>query len=234
MYDVAVLGSGPAGLGFATYAARQGLNVCCIDPIHEKEWHCTYCTWTDELKECWINELDGASETFDKQFEDTAVVYHDGSRQTLGKGYGRIDGVALKRMMKTACKKSERVEFIAGIVNQIDNLNKHSEVSYHSGGEGSSISARVIIDCSGHYSQFLDYTTAGSAAIPHAGGRRKWQSFHGELLELEKPHGYDLNQMVLFDWQNSHLTEKQKAEVPSFAYILPVINIAACGLAKTW
>lgn len=226
MYDVIVIGSGPAGLGFATCAARQGLNICVIDPVQKRDWHCTYCTWMEELENSWLNDLkEGAGEKdsiFDKELGETEVVFNDGSRQKLGKRYGRIDGVKLKKMMQTACDKTKRVKFIPAIVNQIDHLDCHSEVSYHNAGEIFSVSARMVVDSSGHYSQFLDYSTMGSTDAPHRGGQRKWQSFYGEELEFDKPHCYDLGKMILFDWRNDHLSEAQKAEVPSFAYILPI------------
>jgi lycopene beta-cyclase len=198
VFDVAVIGCGPAGLGFATCAARQGLTVCVIDPVLKKEWHCTYCTWIEELGNSWLNDLTqetgagGSADLFDKRFADTEVIYNDGSRQALGKRYGRIDGRSLKKMMHAACDRSKRVTFVEAIVNQIDHLDRHTEISYHRSGETSCVRARVAVDSSGHYSQFLDYATSGSAAAPHCGGQRKWQSFYGEELEFDEPHGYDL------------------------------------------
>eukprot|EP01052_Picozoa_sp_SAG31_P040225 SAG31_NODE_5775_length_2332_cov_1.669503_4_plen_94_part_01 len=88
-FDIAVLGSGPAGLAFAARAVQSGLTVCSIDPSHARPWHCTYCTWVDELKGTWVWEQCGAA-LFDKICTSVAVVWQDGRRQVLPRQYGRI------------------------------------------------------------------------------------------------------------------------------------------------
>lgn len=51
MFDVAVVGLGPAGWALASACARVGLRVLAIDPVPHAVWAPTYGLWADELGE---------------------------------------------------------------------------------------------------------------------------------------------------------------------------------------
>jgi lycopene cyclase-like protein len=215
MYDVVIIGGGPAGLGFAACAVHAGLSVCCIDMNHDREWHCTYCTWVDELMDTWIVDCFGMR-VFDNVCNNTVCFYKDGSEQVLDRSYGRIDGVYLKGKLKAMCAEGGCLStFLNGTVTQIDHDKNHSTVNFLSAEGNGHVGGKIVVDGSGHYTQFLDYD---------AGPKRQWQSFCGQLVELEQPHGWDLKQMVLFDWRDNHLPDEEQSpkESPSFAYTLPI------------
>ncbi len=54
MYDVAVVGLGPAGRALASRGAAAGLRVLAIDPAPDVRWRRTLCLWADELP-AWLD-----------------------------------------------------------------------------------------------------------------------------------------------------------------------------------
>ncbi|MDQ2706969.1 MAG: lycopene cyclase family protein, partial [Actinomycetota bacterium] len=49
MYDVLVVGAGPAGRAVAAACAEHGLDTGLLDPAPTRPWRATYGAWSDEL-----------------------------------------------------------------------------------------------------------------------------------------------------------------------------------------
>ncbi|MDT2007525.1 lycopene cyclase [Rhodococcus opacus] len=53
IWDVAIVGLGPAGRALAHRATAAGLTVASVDPLPRRAWSATYAAWEDELPE-WL------------------------------------------------------------------------------------------------------------------------------------------------------------------------------------
>ena len=49
LYDIGVLGSGPAALSIAAACGRLGASVLIVAPEPESLWLPNYCLWADEV-----------------------------------------------------------------------------------------------------------------------------------------------------------------------------------------
>ena len=110
-------------------------------------------TWVDELEGTWVEERCGMA-VFDNICSNAAVFWKDGTKEVLERPYGRIDGVHLKAKLTALCGTEVLRN---GMVTQVDHYKEHSTVGYLSNGGSTSVNARLVMDATGHYTQFLEY-----------------------------------------------------------------------------
>ncbi|GHU74408.1 pyridine nucleotide-disulfide oxidoreductase [Clostridia bacterium] len=163
--DVVVVGGGPAGIGAAFMAARNGLNVLiieqmnCLGGIASAGWHghiCCYDTWNDKTRRivggtCW-----------------------DLAEQVTRDGYGTYDGTHFefevewfKYAVETMAKAIGGIQILyytqfSGVV--MDGRNIDCLIIQNKSGR-QAVKAKIVIDCTG------DADVAAKAGVPYEKGR---------------------------------------------------------------
>eukprot|EP00928_Gymnodinium_smaydae_P071465 TRINITY_DN55035_c0_g1_i1.p1 TRINITY_DN55035_c0_g1~~TRINITY_DN55035_c0_g1_i1.p1 ORF type:complete len:461 (+),score=34.79 TRINITY_DN55035_c0_g1_i1:53-1435(+) len=216
IYDLVVIGGGPAGLGAAARACSRDVKVCLVDPDPDKPWHCTYCTWLHELDGSWLEPLlQPGEDIFDVRWPHSKVVLDEKKEIRLGKGYGRLDRHVLRNAFLRTCKQAG-MELVKGVAVGIKHYDGWSEAVLQ---DASVCRGRVILDASGHYTKLLERTDST------LGEPRCWQSFVGEVLRCREPHGYAVDTAIIFDWRDPFSlisSGGRSSNLQTFAYILPL------------
>ncbi|CAN0916846.1 Capsanthin/capsorubin synthase, chromoplastic [Linum grandiflorum] len=209
-FDVIVIGAGPAGLRLAEQISLRGIKVCSVDPSPLSSWPNNYGSWLDEFE-----PLD-LSDCIDKTWPTATVHIDDDKTKHLNRPYSRLNRTKLKTKLLTNCT-SNGVVFKPAKVWDIRHTEFQSVVVSDDGEE---LKASLVIDASGFGSPFVQYDDVR--------GRKNegYQIAHGVLAEVEGGHPFDLDQMVLMDWRDSHMgnepyLRKANCEVPTFLYTMP-------------
>ncbi|MDX2355451.1 lycopene cyclase family protein [Dietzia sp. PP-33] len=96
LYDVAVVGLGPAGRALASRCAAAGLSVLAIDPRPDAPWRQTLSLWTDQLPR-WLTEdacgVDVVAHSVD------AAAHYSPDRAVLERAYSVFDNAALREAL---------------------------------------------------------------------------------------------------------------------------------------
>lgn len=196
-YDIAVLGSGPAGTAAAAACAARGLRTVLVAPAPDAAWEPTYGSWADELAELGDDAVAGSVAA---AFPDARVGFGGGRGLTLPRPYVRIDAARLQRVLadRTA-GVDRRVAAVHTLVHDADGTTVH-----HDGG---TLTARVVIDATGHAPRFVQ--RPGAAA-------RCFQAAYGLRIEGTAPDGF-----VFMDFDAAHL-DPADAGPPTFLYAQPL------------
>lgn len=137
LYDVVVIGAGPAGLSLASAVATEGLCVCCVDATFARPWPNHYGVWYDEL-DCL-----GLAHCATHTYQTTAVYAgsdalansprqqselttprqtNPSSKISLDRPYIRVDRVKLKSKLVENCKR-HRVTFVQRHVSRVEHVS---------------------------------------------------------------------------------------------------------------
>ncbi|KAK9671158.1 hypothetical protein RND81_12G010300 [Saponaria officinalis] len=206
LVDLAIVGSGPAGLAVAQQVSEAGLSVCSIDPSPKLIWPNNYGVWVDEFEA--MDLLDCLDTTW-----AGAVVYIDeNSRKELGRPYGRVNRKQLKSKMMQKCILNGVRFHQAKVVNVVHEESKSVLIC----NDGVRIQASVVLDATGFSRCLVEYDK------PYNPG---YQVAYGIVAEVEE-HPFDVDKMVFMDWRDSHLEKfpelKMKNEkIPTFLYAMP-------------
>ncbi len=203
MFEVVVVGSGPAGLGVATAAAERGLSVALVAPDPERRWPNNYGVWLDELEPL------GLQAHLEARWDEAVVELGPEGRHVLPRPYGRLDNRALQGALwsRAEAAGAHRVQ---GHVATVEHHAHGSELCLD---DGRRCSARVVVDASGH---------APTLAAREPGARPGMQVAYGILAEVAR-HPFAPGQMVLMDFRDDALPEDERpAREPSFLYAMPL------------
>ena len=207
--DILILGSGPAALCLASELAKQDLNIKGISTKSPNEkWENTYGIWASELEELGLESL------LSHRWCKTVSFFGNGENK---KGniptkhyydYGLINQEAFQNELLKKCKW---IEWFNETAKGITEKNKLSEVICFS---GLKIKARLVIDASGHKSNFVKRPKQSEIAQ---------QAAFGIVGKFSSPP-VDKDQFVLMDFRPNHLNKDEKLSSPSFLYAMDLGN----------
>lgn len=197
VYDIGVLGSGPAALSIAAACSGRGASVMLVAPEPEAFWLPNYCLWADELPPALV----GLTEhLWPKAYIATPL----GSRN-LDRAYVKLSTLALQTYFWNALRCGS-ADVVPRRASRLD--HRPGETRIHVD-DGSTHRARVVVDASGATTRFVRRVHRRSPAFQTAYG-----------LTLHAPdHEFDPQQMVLMDFGPG---SSDATEPPSFLYALPL------------
>ncbi|OAY65741.1 lycopene beta cyclase, chloroplastic [Ananas comosus] len=204
--DLAVVGSGPAGLAVAQQVSKAGLSVCAIDPSPKLIWPNNYGVWVDEFEA--MDLLD----CLDATWPGAVVCIDDRNKKLLDRPYGRVNRKQLKSKMMQKCV-SHGVRFHQAKVVKVIHEESKSVLICN---DGVTVEAAVVLDATGFSRSLVQYDK------PYNPG---YQVAYGILAEVEE-HPFDLDKMLFMDWRDSHLAsgselKRRNERIPTFLYAMP-------------
>nr|AUE44515.1 lycopene epsilon-cyclase [Ahnfeltiopsis flabelliformis] len=231
LYDVAVIGAGPAGLSLSAALCHHGLNVVNLDATIEAPWPNHYGVWRDEFQAVGLDDCATA-------IYPATAVYAGPEKITLDRQYLRVDRVKLKSLLLRRCVEGG-VRLCRAVVRDVlHTSDSESEVRFGPAGPASHaeimensfcdfedvldegmLRAKLVVDCTGHALRF-------TATEPEKKFRPPWaQAAYGIEAEVES-HPYQADQMLLMDFRDDHMqgNEKWRKESearPTFLYVFP-------------
>ncbi len=197
LYDIGVLGSGPAALAVTSACVGRGASVILISPNPHATWLPNYCLWADEVP----LELQDLTE----QFWPQASVATTLASRDVDRPYVKLDTAALQQHFwdsfragscRVVPKRATRLE------------HRPSSTTIHTD-DGTEQRVRVLIDASGAGTPFVRRVHSRPPAF---------QTAYGLLLEAPG-HRFDPARMVLMDFRPA---PNAAEEPPSFLYALPL------------
>ena len=195
-FDIAVLGSGPAGLSLAASLVVRGARVVVVAPEPEARWRPNYCLWRDELPNHWLPWIERA-------WPSASVATALGKR-SLSRTYTKLDGAALQSGLFDRLRRhGAEVRSGAATVLHHDHDCTRIEIAAQA-----SIHARVVVDASGARSPFVKRVRQRQPALQVAWGR----------LVDAPGHSFDPEEAVLMDFRPA----AGAGEPPTFLYALPL------------
>lgn len=197
LYDIGVLGSGPAALSIAAACGRLGASVLIVAPEPESLWLPNYCLWADEVP----LEMEGLAEHV---WPEVCVATPGGTR-TLNRPYAKLSTLELQKFLWNVFR-SGTVQVIPRRASHLD--HRVGETWIHVD-DGSTHRVRLVVDASGATTRFVRRVHHRLPAF---------QTAYGLMLRAPD-HGFDPGQMMLMDFRPA---SSNATEPPSFLYALPL------------
>nr|AUE44520.1 lycopene epsilon-cyclase [Grateloupia turuturu] len=208
LYDVLVIGAGPAGLSLSSALGQRQLTVACADPQLHKPWPNHYGVWEDEFQKV------GLADCATARYENT-TIYAGQKKIVLDRPYIRVDRIKLKQRFVNRCKHA-RVTMIPARVTEVDHPSRQwSLVRFDD--QDLTIRARVVIDCTGHALQFTNDSGKNGYQQPWA------QAAYG-VEAVVNGHPFETDEMLLMDFRDDHaIGDMREASDrrPTFLYVFP-------------
>nr|ATD53282.1 lycopene beta-cyclase [Gracilaria chouae] len=218
LYDVVVIGAGPAGLSLAAALGERALRVFCADANLHTPWPNNYGTWLDDLEPLGLHDC--VSHVWNRT---SVYVRRDGQKRVLPRQYTRVDRIKLKARLLERCAESAKVTLAADAVSSVRHEKQGlSYVQLQDNPQQSvqQVSTRLVIDATGHALKFVNVKPGKVPGVQAAYGI--------ECIVSEKGYPYDSYEMLLMDYRDDHmLTPEDKRislEQPTFLYVMPLDN----------
>ncbi|CAM9854506.1 unnamed protein product [Chrysoparadoxa australica] len=225
-HDVAVVGSGPAGCVMATLlSTKHGLDVAIIDPNIDETWIPNYGVWVEEWEKL-DDMLDiGLRDCLRNVYEVTDCFYGSShgvpanERLRLNRPYAQVRKARQDKTVSLCCSSCSRNVKIYKSYLDVGAVEHHDTGSNLKLEDGTSLGARMVVDCSGHESKLIERQG------PHDPG---FQIAYG--IECEVKDGnfapYAEEAMLFMDYRADYATapndsRKHMEEVPTFLYAMP-------------
>eukprot|EP00871_Galdieria_phlegrea_P003801 jgi/Galph1/4421/GphlegSOOS_G3042.1 len=207
IFDVVIIGCGPAGLALAAALSELGLRITVIDPRLDRPWSNNYGVWLDELEK--LNLAD----CLDPIWPETRVYIDEDRTKLLPYAYGRVDKTKMKSKLMHKCLANGVVFLQMTAKNVTQEEGKFCRVHLSQGDE---IYCRLVVDATGHYLSFVKFD------VPHEPG---FQAAYGIEVEVES-HCFPVDEMLLMDFRDSHMRfceqdMRDSSQVPTFLYAMP-------------
>ncbi|MBD2094242.1 lycopene cyclase family protein [Trichocoleus sp. FACHB-591] len=204
MFDTLVVGSGPAGLAIAAALCDEGLNVAGLAPVPlPVEWSNTYGIWCDELEPMNLMHL------LSHRWQNS-VAYAAQQKIALQREYGLFDNVKLQNYFLERCDRGQ-MTWYQGTAATVKHLANCSCVTTT---EGTTLSARLVIDASGHKPALLKRPKSD---------RITYQAAYGIVGKFSSPP-IESQQFVLMDYRSDHLPPAERQAPPTFLYAMDLGN----------
>lgn len=194
MRDVAVVGSGPAGIAVASACAARGLEVVCVAPAPRAPWPNNYGAWQDELPSAF-------ADAYGARWSKARVRFDAEDTKAFDRAYVRLDNPTLRARLEAA----GRFELVDARVRGVEHLADRSALALEG---GQALEARVVVDASGR------------GALVEAPDVEAWpaaQVAYG--VELEARHGLDLDEFLFMDFSP---VPEDGDDLPTFLYAMPL------------
>ncbi|KAG9451815.1 hypothetical protein H6P81_004719 [Aristolochia fimbriata] len=205
LFDLVVIGCGPAGLSLAAETAKKGLRVGLVGP--DLPFTNNYGVWVDEFKDL------GLEECIDHVWQDTIVYLDSDNPIVIGRAYGRVSRHLLREELINRCFESGVVYLNSKVERIIEASDGHSIVACES---DIMIPCKLAIVASGAASgKLLQYEVGGPQVTV--------QTAYGVEVEVENCP-YDPSLMVFMDYRDYTKQEVRcpEAEYPTFLYVMPM------------
>nr|ATD53295.1 lycopene beta-cyclase [Petalonia fascia] len=227
VYDTAIVGYGPAGGVMATLLAeKHGLKVCIIDPNLEKRWIPNYGVWVEEWESLDRDLQIGLGDCLDRKWEVTDSFF-GGSHGTpadercrIDRPYARVSRDKMQANLKSRLSAAG-VTKIAGKVDA-KTMEHSAEGTSVCLEDGQKIDCRLLVDCSGHYSELVERVGDHNPGV---------QIAYGAEVEVKDGHApYDENAMLFMDYRTDYVDKATLSpedaqgldDIPTFLYAMPM------------
>jgi lycopene beta-cyclase len=207
LYDVLVIGGGPAGLALTAALAHYPLQIGVVTATpHTTPWTNTYGIWADELAPLGLTHL------LAQQWAAVSVYFH-GREQRLPRAYGLLDNGRLQAHLlhqTHPARARGQATWYTGLATTLHpNTDAPLQVSLD---DGRTLAARLLIDASGHQPRFLQRQ---APLYPVA-----YQAAYGITGRFSRPPVAP-GQMVLMDYRPDFLTgDERRTRPPTFLYAM--------------
>jgi len=197
-YEVAILGSGPAGLALAGELVRRGTRVICISPEIHQTWRHNYGVWGHELGPILKNVVDVSW--------DSPSIWTGPDEKILSARYCRIHTASLQRTLKESAESMGLV-CVEDTVEDVEHDDDGSTVRLSDGQE---IRARFVVDATGQKGGFVDRKSREELA---------YQTAYGQVLDGVSLALFD-GEMIFMDLRS--LPGDDEFSSPTFLYAMPL------------
>lgn len=208
MFDVAVVGAGPAGRALAGACARRGLRTALVDPDPPRPWRLTYGAWSDELP---------------ADLPETAVAARARGRavalttRELGWEYAVLDVAGLRAHLDAGLAD---VTVVAGRV-------VHRDGDGVVLADGTTVAAPVVVDAGGYRQPLRHPGIAGGSAGSRPAAE---QTAYGVIVDDQEAAAVVTPGTALFmDWRppvghpaRRAADDAAAAAWPTFLYAVPL------------
>lgn len=204
MFDVLIIGAGPAALIMASALAKQGLSLQGLAPTApDIPWPNTYGVWCDELETLGLGDLLGY------RWQNT-VSYFGPAAATRPTHHHRDYGLFDKhKLQQHFLDQLQTMTWHCGKAATVTHTADHSCVTTET---GEALQAKLIIDTTGHNAALVQRPTSSQATVAY-------QVAYGIVGKFSKPP-VAAGQFSLMDYRAEHLSAEQLAGPPTFLYAM--------------
>ncbi len=204
MFDVLIIGAGPAALIIAAALANHGLSLQGLAPIApDTPWKNTYGVWCDELEKLGLSDLLG------HRWHNT-VSYFGRAAATLPTRHHRDYGLFDKhKLQQHLLDQLQDMTWHYGKAMSVAHTDQDSCVTTENGDQ---LRAKLVIDTTGHQAALVQRPNRTHPPV-------SYQVAYGIVGKFSKPPVAP-GQFSLMDYRAEHLSAKQLAEPPTFLYAM--------------